>query len=419
MGRRRGILAEIHRGLKAIEREAQRQKREQARLHAAAVRRAEQARRENERAMQRAYGAAERDRKRLEREAKAAYVESRKAEVEEKNLELAEKYDEIDNILAATLDVDDYVDLEKLRKTAEHPPFDRTDLEAPIPKPPRLDLPPEPVLKEPVPPRFPLRRKARHARAIAAAEATHARKHEKWCEKVEKIENKQRAADKEHARQEAERVAELEKERGRYEGECAKRDAEFAEHNKQIDDLITNLGYGTVEAVEEYISIVLSNSIYPDHFPVDHDFTFEPSTAELSLRVVIPPPSELPTIKEYKYKKTDDEITSTKLSQKALKDRYSGAVHNVALRSMHEVFEADRREIIKAISLEVGTEATNPATGKTESMLFVAVASDRATFMDIDLSGVVPAATLEHLGASVSKNPFGLVAAKASGVRRA
>ena len=84
-----------------------------------------------------------------------------------------------------------------------------------------------------------------------------------------------------------------------------------------------------------------------------------------------------------------------------------------------EVFEADRRDIIKAISLEVGTNAPSPATGNTEFMLFVAAASDRETFMEINLSGVVPAATLEHLGASISKNPFGLVAAKASGVRRA
>ena len=49
---------------------------------------------------------------------------------------------------------------------------------------------------------------------------------------------------------------------------------------------------------------------------------------------------------------------------------------------------------------------------------FVAVASDRATFEAFDLSNVVPAATLTHLKAAVSKNPFGLVAIDLSkGVR--
>jgi len=55
------------------------------------------------------------------------------AEVEEMNCGLAEIYDEIDSVLAATLDIDDYVDLDSLRRTVEHPPFDRVDLETPVP----------------------------------------------------------------------------------------------------------------------------------------------------------------------------------------------------------------------------------------------------------------------------------------------
>jgi restriction system protein len=48
----------------------------------------------------------------------------------------------------------------------------------------------------------------------------------------------------------------------------------------------------------------------------------------------------------------------------------------------------------------------------------VATAAERDAFMALDLSNVVPAATLDHLGASMSKNPFGLLPAKTSGVRR-
>ena len=47
------------------------------------------------------------------------------------------------------------------------------------------------------------------------------------------------------------RVAELKKERARYDAECAKRDADAEEQNKDICALIVNLGYGTVEAVQE------------------------------------------------------------------------------------------------------------------------------------------------------------------------
>ena len=103
---------------------------------------------------------------------------------------------------------------------------------------------------------------------------------------------------------------------------------------------------------------------------------------------------------------------------KAQKDRYSGAVHQVAIRSFHEVFEADRRALIKAISLEVGTEHVIPSTGKNGFIPFIAAAADRDTFLEFELSGIVPLATLKHLGAVISKNPFELIDVDTSGVRR-
>jgi restriction system protein len=174
-----------------------------------------------------------------------------------------------------------------------------------------------------------------------------------------------------------------------------------------------------VAAVEEYVSIVLSNSVYPDHFPVRSDFAFDPDHAELRLRVVIPPPDQLPRVKAYRYNKAADEITETSLSQKACKDRYAGAVHQVALRTLHEIFEADRRGIIQTLSLEVGTETNHPATGLQSYIPFVSVGSERSAFMEFDLSSVVPLATLEHLGAAISTNPYELVAVDTSGVRKA
>jgi hypothetical protein len=94
---------------------------------------------------------------------------------------------------------------------------------------------------------------------------------------------------------------------------------------------------------QEYVSIVRSNSVYPEHFQVAHEFEFAPSTAELRLRVLVPGPGEIPETKSYKYAKAADEVVSTSLSQRERRDRYAGAMHQVALRSFHEVFESDRR----------------------------------------------------------------------------
>ena len=73
------------------------------------------------------------------------------------------------------------------------------------------------------------------------------------------------------------------------------------------------------------------------------------------------------------------------------------------------MFEADRAAKIRTISLTVSTEAIDSATGRVKSTPLIAVAAERETFLSFDLGYVVPVATLQHLGALVSKNPFDLV----------
>lgn len=416
---RRGFFAELQHQAEAAARERARaaQKAEQAQN--AAIRRAEQARKANERvAAQRARASAA-DQKRLAREAREADVAAMETEVERRNSELSEMHHAIDSLLAATLDVDDYVDLTTLHTVAEHPPFDRADLEVPVPSPSPIIDPPAPVFAPPLPPKglTGLFGKKNHEKAVAEATAAHEKRVAEWQSRLAQNELARQAAASQHADKEAERVAALEVERARYAAECSAREAAAAERNAALDTLNANLGYGAVDAVEEYMSLVFSNSAYPADFPVEHDFEFDAATAELRLRVLVPGPDKVSATSAYKYTKSSDEITATSLSQKACKERYAGAVHQVALRSMHEVFEADRRGLIKTLSLEVGTETIDPATGREGYTLFVAAGAERDSFLELDLANVVPAATLSHLGAAVSKNPFTLVAADASGIR--
>ncbi|WP_426004179.1 hypothetical protein ACPFL9_17530 [Paenarthrobacter sp. NyZ202] len=395
---------------------AEQRQRAAVREQAAAARRAEQALRAEQRATAAFQRASEAERKRLEKEAADAHIAAKQAEVEQLNAELFAVYDQVDSLLEATLDVDDYVDLESLRQTAKHPPFDRS-LELPTPPPVVLLDPEEPVFRPPAPPTGLFGRKKKLAEAQAQAEAEYAAARGAWEAEMKQLPERRRQLAERHVAAETKRQEQLAQARKVYEAECAARESEVAEHNASLDQLISGLGYGVVDAVQEYVGIVLANSVYPEAFEVEHESEFDPATAELALRTLVPGPDSVPTIKSYKYVRAADEITPVALSQKDSKDRYAGAVHQVALRTLHEVFEADRRGLIQSISLEVGTNTINPATGRDTYIPFVAVAVPRASFADIDLSAVVPSATLEHLGASVSKNPLGLVPANVSGVR--
>lgn len=415
----RGFLSELNRIAKQAAREAERAQKAADRENRAALAREEQARKADERAAKQLARSRAQEQRKIDKEAKQAHIADQMSLVEQKNAELQETYEAIDNLLQATLELDHFVDLESLKVPAVHPPFHRPDLEKPVPVPVPLPEPVEPSLRLPSPSTGigALFGKKKHERAVAEARAAHEKALQDWeASKVQhRLDSESAVAD--HRRNEEERLRTLATERERYLADCRVREAEAEARNVELDGLIADLGYGVQPAIETYVAMVLENSTYPGCFPIKHDVSFDPATAELGLRVSIPAPEALPGIKSYKYVKAKDEITSTELSQKALKDRYSGAVQQVALRTLHEVFQAERRGLIQTISLVVGTEATDPVTGHLTFIPFLASGAEREAFLQFDLSAVVPMATLKHLGASVSKNPYALESADTSGIR--
>ncbi len=418
---RRGFFAEMQHQQQVAARQHVQAMKAAQREQVAAARHAEQARKQAEQAYGQAVRAAAADRKRAEQEAKRLHLEAMAAEVESMNIQLAREYEEIDGLLAATLAVDDFVDLESLRTVAEHPPFSRADLEMPVPPPPPDPGPPEPQWVEPPAPKgfgSLLGGKKRYADVRAQAWASYSAEHAAWQAATAQLPTQQLDQMQRHQEAETRRVAELAAARRAYDDECAERQALADESNKRLDELIAGLAAGEQAAVEEYIGVVLGNSVYPKSFPVEHDFDFDAELKELALRVTVPGPEQVNSVKAYKCNRSTDEIASTSLTQKEQKERYASAVEQTAVRSIHEVFEADRRATIRTISLAVGTDSIDPATGQVKRTPLVAVAVDRDTFETFDLAHVVPGATLEHLGALVSKNPFGLVAIDTSkGIR--
>lgn len=409
---RRGFFAELqHQSQLAAKRQAQAQ-RAYAREHAAAQRQAEQALRQSERAAAQLARASAAEQKAAEREAKRLHEEARLAEVASLNAQLAETVDEIDSILSATLAVDDFVDLEDLRVAAEHPPFGRADLEVPTPPPAPISAPPEPVLVEPEAPKGlggVFGGKKKHAEAVAAAQAAFGAAHQAWQVEAAGIPARQLEQMQKRDAAEHQRLVELESARGAYTRDCEARETEAARANQRLDELINGVQSGADAAIQEYVGIVLGNSIYPEVLSVEHDFEFDSELKELALTVLMAPPERLPSEKEYRYVKAKDEITATALPKKDLKARYASAVYQVALRTLHEIFEADRAGQINTIALAVATVANDPATGLNKRTTLVAVAAERESFMAFDLSNIVPVATLQHLGGSVSKSPYDLV----------
>lgn len=260
--------------------------------------------------------------------------------------------------------------------------------------------------------------KKKHEEAIAQAKAAHEAAYAAWhaaatAQHQAYVAEQQRRADAER-----DRVEKLAQAQAQYQAECAQREADAAAQNAELDRLINDLAFDVETAIQDYVGIVLANSVWPDAFPVAFEHTFDLATRELTLTATVPEPSSLPSVKEYKYVKAKDEVTSTNLPVKEQKERYASAVWQVATRVLHEVFEADRSGKIHSISLTVGASHIAPHTGLPEFVPLAIVAADRATFLTFNLGNVVPHATLTHLGAALSKSPFDMTPADTStGVR--
>lgn len=403
MAKKRGLVAEIIHQRELAAREAEKQAK-------AAERERKRAEREQERQM-----------RALDREMQAAHVEAQKAEAEFRNSELVKSRSQMEQILHAGLSQQIEVDLESLRQRPQHPPFPHPELTLPAPVQANLAPPrPEPVLNDPTATGIGLLRGKRgQAKLQEKAQARFEEDHARWREEASRYHADVEAAEEEQAKLETARLAKLKAAEEKFAAECAERESLVDAQNAELDELISGLAFGLGDAVDAYLQMVLAESRYPEDFPVSHEVSFDQPSGELALMVFVPDPRELDMAKSYRYVKASDEIASTALSQKAQRELFADAVVNTALRSVHEVFAASQAGVVQTVACQVGAETLSPATGVQEFVPLLAVSASREVFLSFNLAAVEPMATMQHLGASVSKNMIALSPADTRGVRAA
>ncbi|MGX1770367.1 hypothetical protein ACWIE7_19055, partial [Dietzia sp. NPDC055343] len=373
---KRGFFAELNHQMKQAEKRRLQQEAAAVRAHNAAVREQERARRVAERARATANRAHAAELKATEREAKRLYVEARETEASALNSQLEVVYDQIDTLLSATLEIDDYVDLESLRSVPQHPPFSPGPLQTPIPEVQPARMLPPPVYKEPEPPKGlggMFGGKKKYVEAVEASRRGFSQRMQAHAEYVENEKRNFREAVDARNLAEARRRQQFAAAKDHYEQECSEREESARQANAKLDELINNLAFDVPQAIEDYVGIVLANSVYPECFPVDYAYSFDLESRELFLKVFCPEPSSIPAVKEYRYVKSRDEITTTALSQKAQRDRYASAINETAVRTLHEIFEADRAAKIISIALTVVVKHVSPSTGLQEEVPLVQV----------------------------------------------
>jgi len=391
--------------LNAMAREAARQQR----LREAEIRRLERQRqqqvREAERAAERASAAlakmeraartaaqkasaeaakAEAEAARLEKE---RYLASRMEEVEGLNRDLASRVAELSTVLERTLTVNDAIDLDSLRIRETFPDFQP---EAAI------------AIPLPAPDREVFRRTVSSPSGLGRLLPGAAKKQAK---DLAAADEKYEAARQEWERYEAERRRRLEVARAQYDEEYRVFQGKVAQRDREVDELAALYRAGDADAVVAYNSMVLERSEYPEGFPQEFRIAYVPESKEVVIDYELPGPSIVPTVAEYSYVKSKDEITQKPRRPADAKGLYQDIVAAVCLRTCHEVFEADQVSAVEVVAFNGFVQAVDPATGQNIRPCLISVRVTKERFAPLDLSRIDKAACLRNLGAQVSPRP--------------
>ena len=151
--------------------------------------------------------------------------------------------------------------------------------------------------------------------------------------------------------------------------------------------------------------MVLERSEYPEGFPQNFRLAYVPESKELVIEYELPDTSVIPDVVEYKYIKTKDAIESNLRKAAEIKESYQDIVASVALRTLHEVLEADQGHHLEVVVFNGFVQAIDAATGKDIRPCLVSVRTTRKQFEEINLARIDKRMCLRNLGAQVSPQP--------------
>jgi restriction system protein len=303
-----------------------------------------------------------------------------------KNDDLEAEITALQDLLAVTLKVNDRISFSSLKKPAAIPPWRGAQLERPEP-------PPAPDAFRPAAPTglSKVFAKSRYEQAFEEGRVRY------------------EGAVQEHAARERQRSMALERSHAEWQAAVDAANAQARRQHAEIDAFEADYRRGVQDTVAAYCSMVLEASQYPQSFPQQFKLAYVPGSRQAVVEYELPTVAVVPAVKAYRYVKTSDTITETPRPQAQVKTLYASVVAQVAIRTVHELLEADAGGHIDTVVFNGVVDTTDPGSGRRMRPCLVTVRTTRDAFGELDLARVESLACLKHLSAGVSKSPSELV----------
>lgn len=180
------------------------------------------------------------------------------------------------------------------------------------------------------------------------------------------------------------------------------------ESNKRIEEKEKKYLNKELGAITDYCEMVLTNSEYPEYFPQEWDLDYQEESKILIVDYSLPALESLPMVKTIKYIISRDEFTETKLSIPALNTLYDSVLYQVALRTIHELYESDVVNAIDSIVFNGWVDSIDRATGHNVNACIMSLQVSKDEFLAINLEKVDPKASFKQLKGVASSKLHGL-----------
>jgi len=221
--------------------------------------------------------------------------------------------------------------------------------------------------------------------------------HSSWVKKRKSIESQNNESEQKHAKD----VEAWEREKSDYE---KKQQANNTLINEKKEQYLNK----KAGAITDYCDMVLSNSIYPDYFPQEWDIEYQQETQILIIDYSLPDIESIPTLKSVKYVISRDEFSESYLSAAALNKLYDDLLYQIALRTIHELYEADVVDALKSIVFNGWVDSVDKATGQNANSCIMSLQATKDEFLSINLEKVDPKACFKQLKGVGSSKLHGL-----------
>ncbi|MXX61981.1 MAG: restriction endonuclease [Holophagales bacterium] len=167
--------------------------------------------------------------------------------------------------------------------------------------------------------------------------------------------------------------------------------------NAAVDELRRRYNEKDPPAVEDYCERVLAASAYPAWMPRAFELAYAPDSRTLVVSFTLPPPDDLPRLREVSYIQSRDEFREKVLTDAQARRLYDSLLYQIALRTTYEIFQSDEAEACDAVAFNGYVTSIDRTTGQSVTACVLSLHAVRHEFQDINLSNVDPKACFKAL----------------------